>query len=186
VTETMTVKELAEVAGVDPSSVRRVVKRLGINIQNGVAARFDAAQSAAIISGLRIKGSRHIAPRQNEKLPRQNEKVQPEIMKAFSDALQTMSKMAEACTEANAMTRRALEMIEARPALPAPEATYATIAGYCKRHGIHADRETAARYGKIATALSAELGFQVRKISDERWGEVNAYHMKVLSQAVTA
>jgi hypothetical protein len=184
--DTMTVKELAEVAGVSPNTIRRAAKASGIESVNGVAQTFDHEQALNVIASIRVKASRKISPSQNGKVafqngkaPRQIAEVQPEIVKAFTEALQVMNKMADACL---AMAAK----VQSAPVIAPPEQEYSTISGYCRRNGIRVDLETAKRFGKIATAISNERGYPIRKISDERWGEVNAYHVSVLSQAVSA
>lgn len=174
--DTMTVKELAEVAGVNPVTVRRAIKaKLGLNMRSGVETTLDAEQCILVISALKIKGDRSVQKRQNVVLKEQN--VQPEIVKAFTEALQVMNKMAEACLAMSAK-------LQAAPVIAPPEQEYSTVSGYCRRNGIRVDPETAKRFGKIASAISTERGYPIRKISDERWGEVNAYHVSILAQAV--
>lgn len=170
--DTMTVSELAEVAGVSTKTVRRAIKTIGYDIKNGVTARFEHDQCIRIvgaISSVQRRGHLSKAPRTP---------VQPEIGKHFTDVLQVMNKLADACLA------MAAEVKASRHVIAAPEQEYATVAGYCRRNGIPTDRETAQRYGKIATALSGEMGYPIRKIADERWGEVNTYHIAVLAQAV--
>lgn len=176
--DTMTVRQLAEVAGVNPRTIRRAVKdRLGIEMTRGVETKLDAEQSLLVISALKIKGDRQVKVGQNVQVKGQN--VQPDIVKAFTEALQVMNKMADACL---AMAAK----VQSTPVIAPPEQEYSTISGYCRRNGIRVDLETAKRFGKIATAISQERGYPIRKLSDERWGEVNAYHVSVLSQAVSA
>ena len=176
--DTMTVRQLAEVAGVNPRTIRRAVKdRLGIEMTRGVETKLDAEQSLLVISALKIKGDRQVKVGQNVQVKGQN--VQPDIVKAFTEALQVMNKMADACL---AMAAK----VQSVPVIAPPEQEYSTISGYCRRNGIRVDLETAKRFGKIATAISQERGYPIRKLSDERWGEVNAYHVSVLAQAVSA
>lgn len=193
--DTMTVKELAEVANVTPKTIYRAIKKLHYDIKRGVEAKFDHEQCLRIVgvvtagqkNGHLSKAHRtpvHSSPSQNGKVQRQN--VAPEIIKAFSEALQVMNKLAAECAESNAMTRRLVETMSSRQVIAPPEQEYSTISGYCRRNGIRVDLETAKRFGKIATAISNERGYPIRKLSDERWGEVNAYHVSVLSQAVSA
>lgn len=179
VSDTMTVKKLAEVAGVSQSTIGRAAKAAGVECVNGVAQTFDHEQALNVVASIRVKASRKITPSQNGKVALQNGKVQPEIVKAFTEALQVMNKMADACL---AMAAK----VQSAPVIAPPEQEYSTVSGYCRRNGIHVDLETAKRLGKIATAISNERGYPIRKISDERWGEVNAYHVSVLAQAVAA
>lgn len=180
--DTMTVKELAEVAGVAPRTVRRAVQSLNFAMQSGVESRFDAAQCVRIIGSLRIKGSRNVQAGQNVQL--RGQIVQPEIMKTFAEALQTMNALAAACLESNAMTRKLIERMEtpAQPALSAPD--YMTVSGFCHEKRIVCDGESAKRWGRMARELSDVRGHEVRTVPDQRWGKVNAYRTSVLAEVV--
>lgn len=188
--DTMTVKELAEVAGVNPRTIYRAVKVLNYDMKSGVAAQFDHEQCLRIVGAIKRQPKRvHLSqPPMTNVQGRQIAEVgqNDRLINLLSDMVPAMIEMAKSCNESNAMTRRLVESMSARQVIAPPEQEYSTVSGYCRRNGIHVDLETAKRLGKIATAISNERGYPIRKISDERWGEVNAYHVSVLAQAVAA
>lgn len=177
--DTMTVKELAEVAGVNDRTIRRAIKEvLKIETRQGVEIRLDAAQSLQIVGSMRIKGDKQL--RQNAEAPRQIAEVQPEIVKAFTEALQVMNKMADACL---AMAAK----VQSTQALQTPsEPEYVTIAGFCNLRRLSLSPEAIARAGRVASAIAQDRGIPVGKAPHERWGYVNTYPLSICAEAVAA
>lgn len=61
---------------------------------------------------------------------------------------------------------------------------YYTIAGYASLRGIKVDLSKAGILGKKATKLSTELGYDIGKTHDPRFGRVNTYHIEVLGEVL--
>ena len=57
---------------------------------------------------------------------------------------------------------------------------YYTIAGYASLRGIRVDVNRANMYGRKASKLSKEYGYDVTKTQDPRFGTVNMYHADIL------
>lgn len=57
---------------------------------------------------------------------------------------------------------------------------YYTIAGYASLRGIKVDVNRANMYGRKASKLSKEYGYEVSKTQDPRFGTVNMYHVDIL------
>ena len=57
---------------------------------------------------------------------------------------------------------------------------YYTIAGYASLRGIKVDVNRANMYGRKASKLSKEYGYDVTKTQDPRFGTVNMYHVDIL------
>ena len=200
--DTMTVKELAEVASVNPRTIYRAVKKLHFDIHRGVEARFDHEQCLRIVGVItanqkNVQVSKvdrtAVQPSQNGKVPRQiaevmksHDRITSELLEQNAELIKTLSVMMPAMMKIADACQTMAEKVQSVPVIAPPEQEYSTVSGYCRRNGIRVDLETAKRFGKIATALSVERGYPIRKISDERWGEVNAYHVSVLAQAVAA
>lgn len=55
-----------------------------------------------------------------------------------------------------------------------------TIAGYASLRGIRVDVNRANMYGRKASKLSQEYGYDVTKTQDPRFGTVNMYHVDIL------
>lgn len=192
--DTMTVKELAEVAAVSTKTVRRAVKSIGYDLRAGVTSRFQHDQCIRIIGAItsvKRRGQMSTAPRTDvqthglrQTVAEVGQNVQPEIIKTFNEALQTMNALAAACLESNAMTRKLIERMEtpAQPALSAPD--YMTVSGFCHEKRIVCDGESAKRWGRMARELSDVRGHEVRTVPDQRWGKVNAYRTSVLAEVV--
>jgi hypothetical protein len=59
---------------------------------------------------------------------------------------------------------------------------YFTILAYCKRNHIHLSFSEAIQKGKLATKLSKEKGFELRQVSDEKYGYVHSYKEDILKE----
>lgn len=60
---------------------------------------------------------------------------------------------------------------------------YCTIMGFCRRNGKTINFSEAVQKGKIATKLSKEKNYPIKKVSDVKYGYVNSYKLSVLKQA---
>lgn len=66
-----------------------------------------------------------------------------------------------------------------------PQYDYFTIIGYYRKQGLAApSMNEAQRIGQMATRLSREKGYGIGKTSDPRFGEVNSYHVSILSEII--
>ena len=75
-----------------------------------------------------------------------------------------------------------MDMIEAKN-LTIPN-EYFTIAGFASIRNKKIDMVTAKMLGKKATKLSKEFDYPIGKVSDERFGSVNTYHVDILSKVI--
>jgi predicted transcriptional regulator len=62
------------------------------------------------------------------------------------------------------------------------EQDYYTITGYENKIGQKIAFSEALVIGKTAGRISRETGKEIRKVDDERWGQVNSYHVDVLKE----
>jgi len=58
---------------------------------------------------------------------------------------------------------------------------YFTVIGYCSLKNIKATPSTANAYGRKCARYSREYDYPIEKITDSRYGQVNSYHIDVLS-----
>lgn len=79
------------------------------------------------------------------------------------------------------------EMAEmpAAPAVTAGEAvTHMAVAAFIKQFKDHLPAPIAAssfgEHGKAIARLSRQRGFEIKKVPDARWGEVNAYSIELM------
>lgn len=71
-----------------------------------------------------------------------------------------------------------IKQIEAK--ITTHDENYYTIAGYASLRGIRVDVNRANMYGRKASKLSKEYGYDVTKTQDPRFGTVNMYHVDIL------
>lgn len=60
------------------------------------------------------------------------------------------------------------------------QADFFTVAGFSNIYGVKVDIVMAAKLGKLASALSKDLGIMVGKSKHVNYGQVNTYHKEVL------
>lgn len=73
-----------------------------------------------------------------------------------------------------------LDFIEAK--ITTKNEDYYTISGFASLHGWQVDRIEAAKYGRAASKLSRERGFEIKKEYDPKYGRVNMYHIVMLEE----
>jgi anti-repressor protein len=64
------------------------------------------------------------------------------------------------------------------------DTSYYTIAGYASLHRKRLTPQQANAHGRTATVVSKHLGYEVGKVHDSRYGQVNQYHVDVLKQVL--
>ena len=63
---------------------------------------------------------------------------------------------------------------------------YYSVSGYASLKGFkHLDIRKANLIGRLAAKLSKEYGVDIGKVKDERYGNVNIYHIDILHEAFT-
>lgn len=75
-----------------------------------------------------------------------------------------------------------LNMIEAK--VTTSNSDYYSVSGYASLKGHrHLDVRRANLIGRLAAKLSREYDIEVGKVKDERYGQVNTYHIDILNEA---
>ena len=59
---------------------------------------------------------------------------------------------------------------------------YYSILAYCKINSIQITKSEAISYGREAKKLSDNKGYEIRKVTEERYGFVGSYHIEVLKE----
>ena len=181
--EGMTIKEIAEIAGVSAETVRRIGKELHPSkFASGKQTVFNEHQSIELMALIRKKG--FIQPTQNVELPTQNVEVATiirEMIPAMAAAIATAVKTALQQPSVPAQAR------QGQLALPAstPNGEYYTIKAYGSLRGVHVNRTSAVMLGREAARLSRLRNIEIRKVPDEEYGEINSYHISVLKEVFT-
>lgn len=75
-----------------------------------------------------------------------------------------------------------MDMIEAK-SITRP-VDYYTIAGFASIKNLKVNISQANFLGRKATALSKKYGYDIDKVSDPRYGTVNAYHVDILNEVI--
>ena len=168
----MTTKEVAAVAGVSSRTVTRTAKENGIGVvRSGVETVFTELEAVQLMAELRKKG--FIEPRQNVTVPRQNDElITRNDLAAFGAAI------------VSEMMKQFLPLIQNRQPVMIEQDYYA-INGYANKIGHRLAFSDALAIGRLAGKLSRERGFEIRKVDDERYGQVNSYHVDILKEVFT-
>jgi len=76
---------------------------------------------------------------------------------------------------------------QATLSLPAasPNGEYYTIKGYGSLRGMAINNTNAVMLGREASRISRQRNINIHKAPDEKWGEVNSYHISVLKEVFT-
>ena len=81
-------------------------------------------------------------------------------------------------------TDNKLNLIEAK--ISTSNSDYYSVSGYASLKGFrHLDIRKANLIGRLAAKLSKEYGVDIGKVKDERYGNVNIYHIDILHEAFT-
>ena len=195
----MIIKEIAEICGVDERTVQRWVvqasdKMSGLSdkmsqaVQTKKPASFTLPETLAII---RAGGRATLADLLSENADRRQATALPppnvnytEIATAVASAV--TAAMTPLIRELRTPTRQ-VGSRQATLALPAatPDGEYYTIKGYGSMHGVTVNNTNAVMLGRETSRLSRQQNIDIHKIPDEKWGEVNSYHISVLKEVFT-
>lgn len=184
----MTIKEVADTANVTEKTVRGWITKASVELpelsgkttearRKGIAARFTLPETIAII---RAGGNETLAllleenANQSKAVPRD----------ARIDRLESMmEKMVLAVASIPQSIALALSN---RPKQLEYVQDYFTIKGYASKVGVPVTYSEAISIGRVAVKLSHEKEVEIRKADDERFGQVNSYHVSVLKEVFQA
>ncbi len=176
----MNIKELSEVAGVSISTIRRVAKNLfPDHIKKGVKTDFSKEQCFDIMRKTNKKNKVDLGDVQHVQNDEQVEHVDYE-------ALGKMIGVAVAAA-LSPVVSELKEMRSTQLALPEPvkEDSYSLV-GYCRMKKMTVARSELALHGKELKKMANRKGITLRRIPDERWGEVNSYPVTILDEYFAA
>lgn len=173
----MTVKELSELFNVSDRTIRRVIQELYPDkLQKGKKTNLNKEEAVKIGEFVRKTG--YIQPGQNADQDGQNAEVPTqnlELQNLQNMFIEFMKQQAE-------MNNLLLSFITSKKQIEIKQ-DYYSLLGYMRYKNIDEARfSEMILYGKEATKISREFGKEVRKIPDERWGQVNSYHISVLEK----
>lgn len=82
--------------------------------------------------------------------------------------------------------RQAQQIREIEAKVETSPRDYYSIAGYASLRGVKVDVSRARIFGVKAAKLSRKNGYEVGKVRDSRFGEVNTYHLDILKEVFGA
>ena len=66
--------------------------------------------------------------------------------------------------------------------IEAPKEDYFSLVAYCSLNHIKTNRSELAMHGRELRKMAVSKGLELKKIPDERWGEVNSYPVEILTE----
>ena len=170
----MTIKELAEVAGVSPETIRKTAKKLFPEVfKNGLRTNFNEAKSLEIMKTVSKKNM--VSPTQTKEVATQTKEVDQQT--ALIQIMESQQKFMIAVLDK-------LDKIGNQQSLQieAPREDYFSLVGYTSLNGIKTNRSELAMHGMTLKKMAKLNNFTVRQIPDERWGKVNSYPVELLDE----
>jgi len=198
VNATMTSKEIATLTGKTHKNVLRdidvVLKSLSSDMSLGFKSStykdisgktnrmfdLDKDSSLCLISGYDANIRMIIIKRWQEL-----EKTPP--LSQLEMLAQGFAKMAEIENNQNKISQTLteqqgrIEAVEEKQLLQNGDTGFLTVLAYARINNLAEPLKLAVRHGKACTKLSKELNINIGRVSDERWGYVNSYHVDILN-----
>jgi transcriptional regulator with XRE-family HTH domain len=183
----MTVKELAQFTGKSETTVQRWVKKANckmqlcnnkMQLQRGHETDFKLEEVEAILNSSSMSKDAVSILIDNAKKSQQRDcgsmLTQKDMAEISAVVSMTISQIMAP------MNERISKLENGVNVLPEPE--YYSIIGYANKHGVRVDIHGALELSKRAKQLSISEHKDIRKIPDERWGQVNSYSVSVLKE----
>lgn len=169
----MSIRELAEAAGVSIETIRRTSKLLfPENFRKGVKTVFTKDQCFEIMGTVSKKNMVQIGHTQQ---PPQSVEV---IAQAVAIAMQSVMMP---------MMEKMVDKMSHQKALPDPtKEDFYSLVAYCRIKEIKVNRSELAMHGRELKKMARQNGIELKKISDERWGFVNSYPAEILDNYFAA
>lgn len=176
----MTVKEIAELFDVSESTVKRIIhETFPEKMQNG--KRTTLTKEEAVMIGEKIRKRGYITPEntaiQNAQVAGQNEQVMNR-MDRFIESIEKLT--ASLIININGLSDRVAKVEKAAPLQITQD--YYSILAYSNLKKIQITFSDALALGKAAAGESRARGLEIRRVPDERFGTVGAYHVSVLEK----
>jgi uncharacterized protein YggU (UPF0235/DUF167 family) len=192
----MTTKEIAEFFGKSSDTIARVAKKNGIVIANGKLKDFNKAETE-ILSRAFYKVVPAVI-----KTAIDNTFALPKAQPLANAELAITGKVNNQVEQLGAMVsnlavmfQESMKMMQAQQnqitaILSKPKEIefiqdYYTIKGYANKIKLVLTFSEALSIGRAAGKLSRDKSVEIRKADDERFGEVNSYHIDVLKEVFT-
>lgn len=194
----MTIRQIAELCDVDESTIYRwIQKSTSAECKSAIAkcksareeskpARFTLPETLSIIrAGNRSTLADLLQENAAKAEPQSTALVARDLIKEMIPAM--TAAIATAITTAMRQPTGQPQFRQPTLALPAASLNgeYYTIKGYGSMHGVNVNNTNAVMLGREASRISRQKNTDIHKAPDERWGEVNSYHISVLKEVFT-
>ena len=200
--DNMTIKQIAELAGVDRTTVVRWIGRMDRALCTEIGAKCTEADKTKkparftldeTLEIIRAGGRSTLADLLAQNAGAGTVLEAPAVLDVGEIIKSTIQELMPSMT---VMMVAAIKQIQAPAAsiprqarlpLPAesPDGEYYTIKGYGNRRGLRVTKSVAISLGRDASRLSRLKNIEIRKIKDLEWGQVNAYHVSILQDIFT-
>lgn len=181
----MNTKEIAEAVGKDERTVQRWIRKTGDKVSSvgdkvssaghGKTADYTLEETCAIIeAGLGKNAADLYRMSANIQLPKNAE----------VSRLDRLENLVEKLVVAVAQIPAQIASISRPEQLALPYIQdYYTIKGYAAKIGLkQLTYSDAVKFGKEASSLSIQKGYEKRYADDEQYGQVGSYHIDVLKE----
>jgi hypothetical protein len=192
----MTTKEIAEFFGKSSDTITRVAKREGIFIANGKLKDFNKVEveilsrafykvvpaviKTAIDNTFALPKAQPLANTELATTGKVNNQVEQlgvivaNLAVMFQESMKMMQEQQRQITSILSKPKE-IEFVQ----------DYYTIKGYANKIKLVLTFSEALSIGRAAGKLSRDKSVEIRKADDERFGEVNSYHIDVLKEVFT-
>ena len=170
----MTIKEIMAITGLSKQTIiNKIKEKYPIKIEHGKTTKLNQEESIIVVNELKVEVSKNLTV-QSKDLTVEKDKtiiVNNELKEMFVIFMKQQ-------TETNKIL---LSLVQQNNPKIEMKQDYFSILGYMRFRGIDEARfSEMICYGKEASKISREMGKEIRKIPDERFGIVNSYHISVL------
>ena len=195
----MTIKQIAELCQIDESTVRRWIaqasgKMPGLSVKMTEAqrtkkpARFTLTETLAIIraggrstlADLLQKNTAQAYSQSSIPIGNTVRELIPAIAAAVTAAMAPLIRELRTPASPTRFSQTTLSLPAA-----SPDGEYYTIKAYGSMHGVHVNNTNAVMLGREASRISRLRNIDIHKAHDEKWGEINSYHISVLKEVFT-
>ena len=188
----MTTREIAKATGKEERTVRRWVKKVADKMSSVAVkmsasspahpADYDLEETIAIIEEGMGKNAASIY-RENASRKQTPSSVLSD--RDFQMIAQIVSVAVSETMKAYDVRMKAIEEKVDRVPMLGYDETHMTVLGFCRTQGFTVSMPEAVRLGKEAARISREENVQIKRVPDDRFGTVNAYHKAILQRVLS-
>lgn len=188
----MTTREIAKATGKEERTVRRWVKKVADKMSSvavkmsasspAYPADYDLEETIAIIEEGMGKNAASIY---RENASRKQTPVSVLTDRDFQMISHIVSSTVSETMKAYIGMVQKVEKKDDRVHLIGYDETHMTVLGFCRTQGFTVSLPEAVRLGKEAARISREENVQIKRVPDDRFGTVNAYHKAVLQRVIS-